>query len=48
MDKGVKFDPVTANVPSEWLAYGRGQIDASVPWWRVDSVSVVRRLIFII
>ena len=42
------FDPITADVPPELLAYGRGLIDAAVPWWKIDSVSVVRTLIFII
>lgn len=42
------FDPITADVPPDMLAYGRGLIDAAVPWWKIDSVSVVRTLIFII
>ena len=46
--QGKRFDPTTATIPPEWLPFGCGKIDASVPWWCVDNVSVVLKYIFFI
>ena len=41
VNQGKRFDPATATIPPEWLLFGCGKIDASVPWWCVENVSVV-------